>query len=313
MANNITESGLILRLSSDTDHKAGWFVQSYVGEDDEVSIPRLHDGIPIIGIDEGAFQDCDHIKSIILSDNLTYIGDRAFRNCSSLEHVNIMKGVKYIGDLAFSKCSAMTSADILTRAYVDLENVFSDCPAMRYVKCPDGVHEFENGIAADITDVDEDLAYEVDGFIFEKKDDGIYLMDYRGEMTDITLPESVKGEKYEIFPFALSMNNAITSITVPGSVEKIPFGAFRECQFLSSVTLEDGITDISPFAFAGCISLQSIDIPLSVSYIGDGAFYDCISLDDIYYKGEPDDWYEIRIDDYSECFETTTIHCTRKK
>jgi len=47
------------------------------------------------------------LKTVILSNNVTSIGDYAFRNCSGLTSVTIPNSVKSIGNSAFENCSGL--------------------------------------------------------------------------------------------------------------------------------------------------------------------------------------------------------------
>ena len=55
---------------------------------------------------------CDNmnsLKNVIISDNVTEIGDRAFRSCDALTSVTIPKSVSNIGKAAFAWCYELTS------------------------------------------------------------------------------------------------------------------------------------------------------------------------------------------------------------
>ena len=70
----------------------------------------------------------------------------------------------------------------------------------------------------------------------------------------------------------------LRKVTVPGSVKKIPYEAFRECPSLAEVVLEDGIETIGWNAFRGDTALAEVVLPDSVKLIDSGAFEDCRNL-----------------------------------
>ena len=63
----------------------------------------------VTSIGNRAFNNCDALTSISISDCVTSIGDEAFYNCSSLSSVNIGNGIKSLGERAFRECYALTS------------------------------------------------------------------------------------------------------------------------------------------------------------------------------------------------------------
>ena len=69
---------------------------------------------------------------------------------------------------------------------------------------------------------------------------------------------------------------SLRSVTVGGSI--IPSCAFYGCNFLSDITIKDGVQYINEEAFCNCSSLTSITIPDSVNLIRASAFYGCESL-----------------------------------
>lgn len=68
----------------------------------------------------------------------------------------------------------------------------------------------------------------------------------------------------------------LQSVTVTGG--EIGYGAFYNCNKLTSVTLGEGITSIGGYAFYACSSMQSVSIPDSVTTIGANAFFVCKEL-----------------------------------
>lgn len=63
-------------------------VTDYADNGGVVIIPNTLGGVPVKAIAPGAFADCSQINGLILSENVTRIGDGAFSGCSSLSVVN---------------------------------------------------------------------------------------------------------------------------------------------------------------------------------------------------------------------------------
>lgn len=60
----------------------------------------------------------------------------------------------------------------------------------------------------------------------------------------------------------------LKKVVIPGSVE-ISYEAFADCENLTEVTLENGITSIDDYAFFHCTSLKGLTIPGSVHTFGE--------------------------------------------
>lgn len=70
----------------------------------------------------------------------------------------------------------------------------------------------------------------------------------------------------------------LTSVTIPNSVTSIGRMAFAYCRSLESVTLSENISSIEDATFYYCESLTSITIPNNVTYVGETAFGYCYNL-----------------------------------
>lgn len=96
-------------------------------------------------ITDKAFYDCNSLKSIMLSEGVTYIGDYAFSGCSSLESVTIPERVKSIGKRAFSTCIALKSLIISENVESIGEQAFVNCHSLESVTIPESVKSIGNG------------------------------------------------------------------------------------------------------------------------------------------------------------------------
>ena len=59
-------------------------------------------------IEEGAFMNCENLKSVRLEEGVYYIGMNAFLNCPDLETIYLSKTIKSIEDNAFNGCDNVT-------------------------------------------------------------------------------------------------------------------------------------------------------------------------------------------------------------
>lgn len=86
---------------------------------------------------------------------------------------------------------------------------------------------------------------------------------------ELIIPEHITA----IAPQAMEGNQALVSVTIPGTVKSIGRRAFADCANLKQVILCEGIERIEPHAFANCRMLTSVVIPDSVKSMTGCAFY----------------------------------------
>ena len=103
-------------------------------------ISCLDNDYSVIGIGDNAFDDCFFsLRSIVIPNSVTSIGEYAFAGCDSLIYITIPDSVKSIGDGAFYGCEKLTSitfqGTILQWAEIKL---YSEYEYEIIVHCTDG-------------------------------------------------------------------------------------------------------------------------------------------------------------------------------
>jgi len=86
-------------------------ITGYKGSDSHITLPQIHDGIPVKSIGDSAFFGSD-IRSINISEGITRIGKSTFQNCVSLTKVIFPDSLNTIGSSAFENCYALEYIDI---------------------------------------------------------------------------------------------------------------------------------------------------------------------------------------------------------
>ena len=185
------------------------------------------------------------VKSAVIAEGVTSIGDCAFYWCESLTGVTIPDSVTSIGIGAFSDCNSLASVTIPDSVTSIGERAFADCTSLTSVTIPNSV-----------TSIGEGTFYNCDS------------------LTSVTIPDSVTS----IGDCAFIVCKSLASVTIPNSVTSIGNRAFCGCESLTSVAIPDSVTSIDDYAFCSCKSLTSVAIPDSVTRIGERAFADCTSL-----------------------------------
>ena len=86
---------------------------------DYVVFPSTHNGKAVTKIDDMALiyiapdlsyaVGCEAVKTIVIPDSITTIGEYAFSGCINLSSINIPNSVVYIGQRAFFNCPSLTT------------------------------------------------------------------------------------------------------------------------------------------------------------------------------------------------------------
>lgn len=90
------------------------------------------------------------------------------------------------------------------------------------------------------------------------------------------IPEGVTYIPYHEF-----MGTDVAYVYLPSTVNTIGASAFRECQNLTTVVLDEGLEVIEHSAFERCSKLTSVDLPDTLRAIESSAFEKCVSLREI--------------------------------
>ena len=189
------------------------------------------------------------IKSVVIKDGVTSIGDCAFGGCISLTSVSIPDGVISIGFAAFESCSLLTGVTIPNSVTGIGDYAFGYCSSLISVTIPGSVTSIgEAAFAGGSTSVNvsrENKNYcSVDGGLYDK------------QKTTILHPGKIQNGAFR----------------VPDGVNRIGDSAFFDCTSLTSVIIPKSVTSIGSLAFLGCIRLTNVTIPDGVTSIGDAAF-----------------------------------------
>lgn len=126
------------------------------------------------------------------------------------------------------------------------------------------------------------IAYPVDGgnIYFDIATGTITASD--SYITKANIPSEIDGVAVtSIGVAAFSESDWLTSVTLPEGLTSIETYAFYKCNRLTSITIPGSLTSIGYGAFEYCYKLSSVTLPEGLTSIGDWAFYDCTSLSSI--------------------------------
>ena len=277
----------------------------------------------VTSVGDSAFEYCTNLTSVKIPNSVTSIGDYAFDGCTSLTSVTIPNSVTSIGLGAFSDCTSLTSIEVSdnNKNYASVDGVLFNKDKSELITYPAGKADSEYVIPNSVTNIGDFAFYGCTSLTIVTIPNSVISI-LLGTFDDCTSLTSIDVEKDN--PTYLSQDGVLFNkdkselITYPAgktdSTYIIPDGvtiiayAFDSCKNLTRVTIPNSVTNIGNGAFEDCTSLTSINIGNSVTSIGNDAFSGCTSLKDVYYTGSQSDWKKISIGSYNDCLTNATIH-----
>lgn len=174
------------------------------------------------------------IKSVIVEEGVTGIGQCAFYDCTLLENVLLPEGLEYMDTQAFYNCglTEITLPETISRIGI---SAFKSCDKLKSIEVPDTVYQIGDAAFADCT-----------------------------SLINVVLPAGLT----RICEDTFSNCENLLDITVPDTVTEIDCNAFANCTSLERAVLPAELAAISDNLFSGCTKLTSISIPDSVLTIG---------------------------------------------
>ncbi len=218
---------LIISGDGDMGNKIYWIQYSY-NDPDKVQIKSIVINDGITGIGNGAFSNLQYVTDITIADTVTYIGSSSFSSCNHLENLVLPKNLISIGDNAFESCFSLTNITFPDTLKTIGERAFYST-GLKSVDIPNGI-----------------TAIEAWTFAFSEK---------------------------------------LESVILPESVEKIGTAAFMDCVNLKNIVIPNGVKKIDGSAFA-YTAVEKVVLPESVTCIGACAYSRCTGLTEVYIKGK---------------------------
>lgn len=222
--------------------------------------------------------------------SISKIGKHAFQeswftihNSTNEEYYNTFSNIPYeVEEYAFAHAKGYYKED---QTIISLKNIKSI-----------GAHAFERMVSnmTDLTDTYNTRRAKM-GIMFKEEDDLENLV-YIGEYAFYDTPVARWGNKangyfayayfsnknLEIIPKGAFESTGVTDVKVGSSAKSIDEGAFRDCDYLERVKLEDGVLSIGDEAFSNCDTLDNVKLNEGLLTIGNKVFSGCKKLNEIY-------------------------------
>lgn len=192
-------------------------------------------------IESYAFENAT-IRSILIPNSVSSIGDCAFAGCAKLEEIELPSSITEIGGAAFDNCASLYNI-ILPRYLKRIDvQTFEHCKSLTRIQIPDSVEEIGNSAFA-LT-----------------------------SLKSICLPQNLKklgGMCFALAPLERIMSNSesmlVDDMTVYSADRKTLIQYYGHDQRL---VIPNSVVKIGDFAFACAYSINELIIPDSVEEIG---------------------------------------------
>jgi len=238
-----------------------YIITGYNGSKSDIVLPCEYNGLPVSAIADFAFAKNTKLTTLYIHSSLSKIGKEAFSSCISLVSVSLPKSVTEIGENAFLGCEKLV--EVINHSPLDVE------------EGSDGngcIGKYARFIHTDVKSKINDK----DGYLYFE-DDGIKLVGYVGDKTDIVLPENINGERYSVYQYAFS-SSSISSVEITSGALEVGRYAFNYCSSLENVKISVSDTTFGESVFESCILIKKVEFSDSVKSIGASMFRNCASL-----------------------------------
>ena len=263
---------------------------------EDVDLNTYFSGLKVISLANNCFYKCTKLKSIILPDTVSCIGDYAFAYCSSLATIKIPNLVTRIEEYTFY-CAGLVSIIIPSSVTMIDDRAFDSNTCLSDVYYYGTAEDFSkinlglfNKYLTDAnfhyqTNVNDIKRYEDANFLYTKNNlnEVILIRCLNNNIETVDLNTYFGDAKVVgIIHNAFSEKANLKSITLPNTLKYIGEYAFYNCNSLTSIEIPTSITRLERSTFEECNALQSVTLPNTLTYIGISVFRSCDVLKEVF-------------------------------
>lgn len=210
----------------------------------------------------------DSIRSVVLDNKITHIGDYAFDGCTSIKSVRY---TGYTGNAGVALPESVTTIGV---------HAFSDTGVTGTLKLPEHLTEIDSLAFYHCRKLNGELKLpdtvkEIGGFAFNRC----------GFTGKLKLPASLENIGYDAFE---SCSGLTGKLTFPSKMNEIDFSIFHETG-ITEVVIPSSIKTVRDFAFDSCMNLKKVYLPTEIPKIYNRAFRGCDNVK-FYYPAYKADW-----------------------
>lgn len=294
-------------------------ITGYNGENPEVIIPSSINKLPVVGIEDVAFENNTIITSLKIPSSVLTIGAAILKGCTNIQSVKIdnayafrsynnsdskdvnLFGKEFISSkldnlivnsnkdvtLHFRNIQSVKSIEILGNITLDY-NAFENCNNLTNITLSSDIKQINNWAFGNCSSLKN-----------------VY---YNGSMEDwckITFIDNLSNPMYYAeHLYFLDSNNEyqeLTEIIITNTITEIGDNQFYGFNNINYIIIPEGVTSIGEYAFEG-INTDKIVLPKSLKSIGRYNFNS--SSDYIFYNGTEEEYQTIAIKDGNQCLKS---------
>lgn len=235
----------------------------------------------------------EDIKTVVMSDEVTNIGDYAFIRATNLETINFPSALTRIGELSFYGCTKLPEV-VLPEGFTTLDmQVFENCTSLTNIVLPSTLTAIDGSTFEGCTGLTSIVAkmttpLVLDASVFNKvpKDIPLYVpaasvalyqaADVWKEFTNIRAIDNAGGTCGTNLTWTFDTPTGVLTIKGLGKMTdwesrtEVSWAEYKDA--IKTVVMHVGVQSIGGKAFCDCDVLTSVTIPEGVTKIGTEAF-----------------------------------------
>lgn len=210
----------------------------------------------------------EDIRSVVLDNRITHIGNYAFDKCTNIESVRY---TGYTGNAGVALPESVTTIGV---------HAFSDTGVTGTLKLPEHLTEIDSSAFYHCRKLNGELKLpdtvkEIGGFAF-------HSCGFTGKLE---LPASLENIGNDAFEFCSGLTG---KLTFPSKMNEIDFSIFHGTG-ITEVVIPSSIKTVRDFAFESCMNLKKVYLPTKIPGIYNQAFKSCSDVK-FYYPAYKADW-----------------------
>ena len=219
----------------------------------------------------------NEVKTVVIEEGVTEIGNWTFLGCRQLTDVYIPTTVTTIIYNSFEECS-----NVRLHVYIDSEGyqfAVNNSDVFTYTTIDyqkDGNSPVKGNMSADIT-----YAVYADGLLvingtgamrtdgFDSGDSIRYWRKARPEITKVYIEYGIT----TIADYSFTSCTSLKAASLPDSITYIGYEAFRNCPELETINMPTSLATLGSYAFRYCPKLPALHLPDNITSCGNDVFY----------------------------------------